>query len=103
MNEMGPNCSRVMKKFCDNYLDNEAVVAVEGGIDVAVAVNKLNLDLICFTGSTTVGRIIAKTAAENLTPCILELGGKCPCVVDHNADMRYSSMKIAYSATANSG
>ena len=90
-------------KFCDTYLDNDAIAAFVGGVDVAVALNKLKVDLFCFTGSTTVGRIIAKTAAENLVPCILELGGKCPCVVDHNADIKYSSMKIAYSATANSG
>ena len=65
------------------------MATLEGGIDVGEAVNKLKLDLICFTGSTTVGRIIAKTAAENLVPCILELGGKCPCVVYHN-DIRFS-------------
>lgn len=103
LNEMCPNTSRVMKKFCDNYLDKEAVIALEGGIDLAQAVNKLKSDLICFTGSTAVGKIIAKTAAENLTPCILELGGKCPCVVDYNANIDFSALKIAYSKTANSG
>ena len=74
-----------MKKFTDKYLDPESCITIEGGVEVAVAVNKLPLDLICFTGSTQVGKIIAQTAAKNLTPCILELGGKCPLVVDYNA------------------
>jgi len=60
-------------------------VTIEGGVDVASAVNELPLDMICFTGSTQVGRIIAEKAAKNLTPCILELGGKCPLIIDHSA------------------
>ena len=100
---MAPNTSMVIKKLCDKYLDSNALQVIEGGIEVAVPINKLKLDLICFTGSTTVGKIIAKTAAENLTPCILELGGKCPTIVDFNADVAYASKKIAYTATTNSG
>lgn len=51
-------------------------------------------DLICFTGSTYVGKIIAKAASANLTPCILELGGKCPTVVDHTADLDLAAKRI---------
>lgn len=82
---MAPHSSAAIKKFTDKYLDKKFVVTVEGGVDVAVAVNNLPVDLFCFTGSTTVGRIIAQTAAKSLIPCILELGGKCPLVVDHSA------------------
>lgn len=92
-----------MKKFIEKYCDNDAVVCVEGAVDVAVAVNNLNLDLICFTGSTQVGKIVAQTAAKNLTPCILELGGKCPLIVDHSAAMDFSTGKIAFGKTVNSG
>jgi len=59
--------------------------------------------LICFTGSTHVGKMIAQTAAKNLTPCILELGGKCPLIVDHNAAMPFTSGKVAFGKTINSG
>ena len=54
-----PHSSAAIKKFTDKYLDTNFIVTIEGGVDIAVAVNKLPLDLICFTGSTTVGRIIA--------------------------------------------
>lgn len=92
-----------MKKFVEKYCDSKAVVCIEGAVDVAVALNNLNLDLICFTGSTQVGKIIAQTAAKNLTPCILELGGKCPLIVDHTAAMDFSASKIAFGKTINSG
>ena len=101
--EASPASSAVMKKFVDTYLDQDFCVVIEGGVDVAVAVNSLPLDLICFTGSTQVGKIVAQTAAKNLVPCILELGGKCPLVVDHDAEMDFSSGKIAFGKTLNSG
>ena len=101
--EHSSESSKVIKKFTDTYLDPEHVVTIEGGVDVAVAVNQLPLDLICFTGSTQVGKIIAQTAAKNLTPCILELGGKCPMIVDHNAQIDFTSAKAAFGKTFNSG
>lgn len=101
--EHSPKSSAVMKKFTETYLDKDYIVCIEGAVDVAVAINQLPLDLICFTGSTMVGKLIAQTAAKNLTPCILELGGKCPLIVDHNAQMDFSSAKIAFGKTINSG
>ena len=80
--EQSPNCSRVIKKLFDQYLDNKFLRCIEGAINVAIELNKQKLDLICYTGSTFVGKIIAGVAAKNLTPCILELGGKCPAFVD---------------------
>jgi acyl-CoA reductase-like NAD-dependent aldehyde dehydrogenase len=57
--EMSPASSAIIKKFVERYMDTDFFVVVEGGIDVAVELNKLPLDLICFTGSTMVGKIIA--------------------------------------------
>jgi len=74
-----------MKKLVDKYLDNDAFQVVEGAMDVAIALNKLKVDLFCFTGSTTVGKIVAQQAAKNMVPCIMELGGKCPAVINHDA------------------
>jgi len=51
---------------------------------------KQPFDLIIFTGGTDKGKIVAKAAAENLTPCILELGGKSPCIIDGTVDMAMS-------------
>lgn len=57
--EHSPQSSAAIKKFCDKYLDPEYIVVIEGAVDVAVAINQLPLDLICFTGSTQVGKLIA--------------------------------------------
>ena len=61
--EISHHAAEATKKFVDKYLDNDAIQCCNGPIDVAVAVNKLPLDLLCFTGSTRVGKIIAATAA----------------------------------------
>lgn len=100
---MAPNSSTVMKKFIHKYLDKECFHTIEGGVDVAVKLNQAKLDLICFTGSTFVGKIIAATAAKNLTPCILELGGKCPAVIDESVDIDFAAGKLVGSKFGNSG
>jgi len=56
---MAPQTSAAIKKFTDKYFDKKFIVTIEGAVDIAVAINNLPLDLICFTGSTAVGRIIA--------------------------------------------
>ena len=60
-------------------------------------------DLIIFTGGTEKGRLVAKAAAENLVPIMLELGGKCPMIVDASADLDYAAAKSAASSFQNSG
>ena len=92
-----------MKKLIDEYLDSDCYVALEGGPDVAIAINNLPVDKICFTGSTQVGRIVAQTAAKNLTPCLLELGGKCPTIIDQSADIYFSAAKVSMGKVSNSG
>ena len=101
--EHSPVTSGVIKKLIDEHMDNDFFTCLQGGIDVASTINKLPVDLICFTGSTQVGKIIAKVAAERLTPCILELGGKCPLVIDHTVNIDFAASKVAYGKTVNSG
>ena len=60
---------------------------IEGGIEIAANITKHPFDLIIFTGSPEKGKLVAKAAAENLIPCILELGGKCPVIVDGTNDL----------------
>ena len=74
-----------------------------GGVDVATKLNNLKLDLICFTGSTFVGKIVAQAAAKNMIPCIMELGGKCPVIVDRGCNMDATVTKIAFGRFCNSG
>lgn len=92
-----------MKKLIDNHLDPNGFACIEGGIDVASELNRQKVDVFCFTGSTFVGKIIAQTAAKNLIPCILELGGKCPAIVDKSADLDFATTRLADVKFANSG
>lgn len=101
--EMAPYSSAIMKKLVQRFMDKDCFRVLEGGIPVAVKLNKSKLDMICFTGSTFVGKIIAETAAKNLTPCLLELGGKCPAVIDQSANIDFTSSKIITSRMQNSG
>jgi aldehyde dehydrogenase (NAD+) len=72
-------------------------------VEVAKTLTKLKLDIICFTGSTETGRLVAIEAAKNLTPCILELGGKCPVIVDETADLHSAAIRIIFGKYINSG
>lgn len=97
--EVSANTSAALKRMFDKYMaendGQQTVLCIEGGVEVGKYMNNLRLDLICFTGSTQVGSLIAQTAAKNLTPCLLELGGKCPVVVDEGADVTFTAKKIA--------
>ena len=68
---------------------------IEGGVEVAKSITTKPFDLIIFTGGTEKGKLVAKAAAENLTPCILELGGKSPCIVDDSGDLAMACRRIA--------
>lgn len=80
--EMGPVASAAMTKLVNKYLDTSCYRVIEGGVDVAIAITQKKFDIICFTGSTEKGKLVAAAAAKNLVPCILELGGKCPIIID---------------------
>jgi aldehyde dehydrogenase (NAD+) len=92
--EMSPNCSAVIRKIVEKYLDNECIKCVEGGAEVSIVCSQLKWDKLCFTGSSEKGKLVAQAAAKNLVPCILELGGKCITIVDESANARVSAMKI---------
>ena len=82
---MAPYTSNVLAELFVKYLDTSCYKCCEGGLQVSKSIINLPFDLIIFTGSPEKGKIIAKAAADNLTPCILELGGKCPTIVDSDA------------------
>jgi len=80
--ELSPFTSKVLRQMFDEHMDPRFYRVIEGKIEVAKELTKQKFDLICFTGSTETGRLVAIEAAKNLTPCILELGGKCPVIID---------------------
>jgi aldehyde dehydrogenase (NAD+) len=59
--------------------------------------------MICFTGSTEKGKLVAAAAGKNLVPCLLELGGKSPAVVDENANLDLAAKKIVFGKYVNAG
>ncbi|WRX33061.1 Aldehyde dehydrogenase domain - like 10, partial [Theobroma cacao] len=80
--ELAPACSSLLFNTLPNYLDNETIKVIEGGPAVGEQLLLKKWDKIFFTGSARVGRIVMSAAAKHLTPVTLELGGKCPAVLD---------------------
>ncbi|MED6188958.1 Aldehyde dehydrogenase 3 member F1 [Stylosanthes scabra] len=84
--ELAPACSSFLANTIPRYLDSNAVRVIEGGAPVSEQLLLQKWDKIFFTGSPRVARIVMTAAAKNLTPVTLELGGKCPAILDslHN-------------------
>ncbi|KAL6492895.1 hypothetical protein OROGR_032654 [Orobanche gracilis] len=88
--EIAPATSSLLSKLLGKYMDTSAVKVIEGGVPETTALLEQKWDKIFYTGNSTVGRIILTAAAKHLTPVVLELGGKCPVVVDLNVDIKTS-------------
>ena len=101
--ELAPACSAALARLIPRYVDPDAVVVVEGGVDETTALLEQRWDHICFTGSTTVGRIVAQAAAKHLTPTLLELGGKSPTYVHASADLDVAARRITWGKFLNVG
>lgn len=80
--ELAPKTSAVWKKVFDECLDSRFYRCVEGRLQIGIKLTSMRLDKFIFTGSTKTGRLVYQAASKNLVPCILELGGKSPCVID---------------------
>ena len=105
--ELTPHTSALMAKLIGQaYAPDEVCVVLgdgENDIELAAEFTSLPFDHLFFTGSTAVGRIVAKAAAANLTPTTLELGGKSPCIIDASCDMEEAAIKIAHGKLLNAG
>ena len=101
--ENSPNCSAVIERIVSGYLDSTCYTCVQGAVAETTALLDERWDKIFYTGSVTVGKIIAKKAAETLTPCTLELGGKNPAVVTRNANLRLAARRLLWGKIHNAG
>ncbi len=103
--EFAPATDAVMKKIIEESFSSEYVLYVQGdGAAVIPAMmNNFSFDHVFYTGSTAVGKIIYKMAAERLIPVTLELGGKSPCVVEEDANIKVAAKRIAMTAFSNAG
>ena len=92
--------SSMLFELVPKYFEPGAVAAVLGGREETTEVLKLPFDFIFFTGSTHVGKVVARAAAENLTPTLLELGGQNPALVDETANIPDAAKKIVWGKMA---
>ena len=104
MSEKSVHCTQLLTELIAKYIDSRAVMIVNGGADVATELLKQRFDVISYTGGITVGRIVAAAAAKQLTPVLLELGGKNPVFVTKNAHLPSAALRIAWGkVTGNTG
>ncbi|CAM4126650.1 aldehyde dehydrogenase [Flavobacterium sinopsychrotolerans] len=101
--ELTPNTAAILSKIIRETFDIKHVVAITGDATIAQNLLSKRWDYIFFTGSVAVGKIVAKAAAENLTPVTLELGGKSPCIVDETANLELSARRIVWGKILNAG
>ncbi|MBU5675640.1 aldehyde dehydrogenase [Alkaliphilus sp. MSJ-5] len=101
--EYATNTSKIVKEIINNNFKENFITVIEGGRDTNIKLLQQNLDYIFFTGSVSVGKAVMEEAAKNLTPVTLELGGKSPCIVHSDADIKLAAKKIVWGKFLNAG
>ena len=101
--ELTPKTSGIIATIIEKVFSINHVEVVQGGLEVSQKLLAQRWDYIFFTGSVPVGKIVAKAAAENLTPVTLELGGKNPCIIDNTANLKLAAKRIVWGKFINAG
>lgn len=102
-NELQPATSAVIAELLGSVFAEQDVAVVQGGIDVAESLQELPFDHVFFTGSPSVGKRVMAAAARHLTSVTLELGGKCPAIIDSGYDLNEAAAKVAGARFLNAG
>ena len=98
-----PTVSKVIEDMISETFPQEYIAVVQGNRDVNTALLEQRWDIIFFTGSPALAKTVMAAAAKNLTPVVLELGGKSPCIIDKTADLKITARRLAWGKTLNSG
>jgi len=98
-----PTVAKVMEEIIAETFDANFIEVVQGGRNVNAFLLEQRFDIIFYTGSPSVGKVVMRAAAEHLTPVVLELGGKSPCIVDSCANIDVAAKRIAWGKTINAG
>ncbi len=98
-----PASSRIIEKIIKESFDPRHVACVTGGRKENSALLEQKFDLIFFTGSQAVGKEVLRHAAEHLTPSVLELGGKSPCIIDKSAKIKLAARRFVFAKFLNCG
>lgn len=101
--ELSEASSRVISEIIAQTFDKEHVTTVLGGKEVTTALLSLDMDTLFFTGSGAVGKIIMEAATQKTIPLTLQLGGKCPGIIDSIADVKSAARRIAWGKYWNAG
>jgi len=101
--EIAENTMKAMASIINENFPPEYLYVYEGGIEETTSLLQLRFDKIFFTGSTKVGKIVYKAAAEHLTPVTLELGGKSPAIITKNAHLEIAAKRIVWGKFLNAG
>ncbi|MFC4101144.1 aldehyde dehydrogenase [Paenibacillus xanthanilyticus] len=101
--ELTPHVSAVLAKLFHSAFDPAFAAVVEGEVETSRALLAQPFDYIFFTGSVAVGRTVMESAAKRLIPVTLELGGKSPCIVHRDTNLKLAAKRIAYGKLMNAG
>ncbi len=98
-----PNVSRVLTDMVRNTFSDDYIAIVEGNREVNKMLLAERWDLIFFTGSPSLGKMVMEAASKHLTPVVLELGGKSPCIIDGDANLEVAAKRVAWGKALNAG
>ena len=98
-----PKTAIAMQEMIEETFDSNYIAVVQGGRETNTILFNERFDIIFFTGSSKVGKVVMRAAAEHLTPVVLELGGKSPCIVDADANINVAAKRIAWGKLINAG
>ena len=101
--EVPNNTSKILAQLINSNFDSNYLSVIVGGVKKTTELLKQNWDKIFFTGSTNIGKVVYKAAAENLTPVTLELGGKSPTFIFKDCDINITAKRIVWAKFLNAG
>lgn len=101
--ELTKNTSKILTEIIEKVFPKEIAISIEGGVETSTELLVQKWDYIFFTGSTKVGKIVAKAATKHLTPVTLELGGKSPCIIDDTVNLKLVARRLVWGKLLNGG
>ncbi|MGK7942395.1 MAG: aldehyde dehydrogenase family protein [Crocosphaera sp.] len=101
--EISYHTSKILAQIINNNFPSNYIKVIEGGKEMSQQFLQQKWDHIFFTGSPKIGKLVMETAAKNLTPVTLELGGKSPCIVDKNINIKETAKRIIWGKFINAG
>jgi acyl-CoA reductase-like NAD-dependent aldehyde dehydrogenase len=101
--EIAPHTARLSAEIVGRAFEPNYIAAIEGGVETSQQLLQEKFDHIFFTGGTRIGQIVMEAAAKQLTPVTLELGGKSPCIVDADINLKEAAKRITWGKFLNAG